>query len=256
MTDNKVLIYDYKTLIQLNDALHYCGDSLLKLLQEIDSYLQSCLCTFEEQRDFLKEQLEIAERELQEAEQALSEAENTYSACLASQREYEDEDGGTYISPSCDCERSCVESARHHRNVCREKRDEWQRKLDAAERIVSDCRYEVEQYKFSGDILRPNGGEAMLKYLAKTHTDKAQTKMNKILEQVEKYLDRSLQQTAPNESLPPTQAEQFKKATEKVQKMQKDESSRIADANVSMLCPGCRRPIPICICARIRERIR
>jgi hypothetical protein len=256
MTDSKVIILDYHTLIQLNDALDYCGDSLLKLLREVDDYLQSCLRAFEEQRDMLKERLEIAERELQEAEEALSEAECDYSSCLDSQREYKDEDGDTYISPSCDCERSRVESARQHRDVCKEKRDECQRKLDAAECIISDCRHEIEEYKFSGGILRPNGGEVTLEYLAKYHTDEARAKMNKILEIVEKYLGRPLQQTEPNESLPPTQAEQFKKATEKVQAMQKDESSHIADANVSMLCPGCRRPLPICICARMRERVR
>jgi DNA repair exonuclease SbcCD ATPase subunit len=254
MTDSKVLIYDYKTLIQLNDALDYCGDSLLKLLKEVDNYLQSCLRAFEEQRNILNEQLEIAERELQEAERVLSEAENDYSACLDSQREHEDEDGHTYISPSCNCERSRVESARQHRDTCKEKRDECKRKLDAAERIISDCKYEIEQYKFSGGILRPNGGETTLEYLAKYHTDEAQAKMNKILEKVEKYLGRPLQQTEPNESLPPTKAEQFKKATEKVQAIQKSESSNVADANVSMLCSGCHRPMPICICAR--ERIR
>jgi hypothetical protein len=256
MTDSKVLIYDYKTLIQLNDALDYCGDSLLKLLKEVDNYLQSCLRAFEEQRDFLKEQLEIAERELQEAEQALSEAENDYSSCLSSQHEEEDEDGNTYTTPSCSGEQSRVESARRYSDVCREKHDECKRKLDAAERIISDCKYEIEQYKFSGGILRSNGGEATLEYLAKTHTDEAQAKMNKIHEKIEQYLGRPLQQTQPNESLPPTKAEQFKKATEKVQAMQKSESSDVADANVSMLCPGCHRPMPICICARMRERIR
>ncbi|MDR2824652.1 MAG: hypothetical protein LBB41_05575, partial [Prevotellaceae bacterium] len=132
MTDSKVIIHDYHTLIQLNDALDYCGDSLLKLLQEVDNYLQSCLRAFEEQLNFLKERLEIAERELQEAEAELSEAESNYSSCLSSQHEEEDEDGNTRITPSCRGEESRVESARRHRDICKEKRDEWKRKVETA----------------------------------------------------------------------------------------------------------------------------
>lgn len=256
MTDGKVIILDYHTLIQLNDALDYCGDSLLKILKEVDNYLQSCIRAFEEQRDILKEQLEIAEQQLQEAERAFQEAENVYSDCIASQREYTDKDGNTHISPSCASESSQMESARRHKEECYEKREECKRKLEKAESILSECRYEIEMYKFCDILVRPNGGEKTLGYLAKFHTDEAQAKLNKILEIVEKYLGRPLQQTLPNESLSPTKEQQFKKATEKVQAIQKSESSDIADANVSMLCQVCHRPMPICICARMKERVR
>jgi hypothetical protein len=239
MTDSKVLIYDYKTLIQLNDAMDYCGDSLLKLLKTVDEYLQSCLRAFEEQRDNLKRQLDREAEELREAENALSD-------CTSSQ-EWDEED--KCYRPSCSSERSNVESAKEHYYDCKEKHDK-------ACGIVSDCKHEIEEYKFSGGILRPSGGEKTLEYLAKTHTDEAQAKMNKILELVEKYLGRPLQETEANESLPPTQAQQFKEATEKVQAKQKSESSNIANANVSMVCNDCKRPIPICICAKQREKVR
>lgn len=242
MADSKVIIHDYRTLIQLNDALDYCGDSLLKLLKEVDNYLQKCMRAFEEQRDILKEQLAIAEQQLQEAEQA-------YSNCIASQSEYTDEDGNTHISPSCSSERSTVELARRHKEACK-------RNLEKAESIFSDCKYEIEQYKFYDILIRPNGGEKTLEYLAKHHTDEAQAKLNKILEIVEKYLGRPLQQTQPNESLPSNKASQFRKATERVQAEQKSESSDIVDANVSMVCKGCHRPLPICICSRTREKVR
>jgi len=252
MNDSKVLINDYHTLIQLNDALDYCGDSLLKLLQEVDDYLQNCIRAFEEQRDILKEKLEIAEQELQKAIEELQKAENSLSHCLNSQREYKDKDGHTYISPSCSSERSSAESARRRKEECQRKRNECKEKYDKACNIISACKYEIEQYHSS----YPAGGKEMLKYLAKTHTDEAQAKMNKILEKVEKYLGRPLQETEPNESLPPTQAEQFRKATAQVQEKQKNESANVASANVSMICPVCKMPIPVCRCARTRERVR
>ncbi len=241
MSYSKVIIHDYHSLIQLNDAIDYCGDSLLKLLKEVDLYLQNCIGAFEEQRNMLKEHLLIAEKQLQDAE-------SEYSNCIASQREYTDEDGSTHISPSCSSEKSKVESARQNVAECR-------RKLEKAETILSDCKYEINEYKFYSPIV-PNGGEKTLEFVAKYHTDEAQSKLNKILEIVEKYLGRPLLQTLPNETLSPTKEQQFEKATEKVKAKQRSESSNIADANVSMVCNRCHRPMPICVCSRTRDRIR
>ena len=151
MTDSKVLIYDYHSLIHLNDAMDYCGDSLLKLLDEVDEYLQSMLQTFENQRDYLKQLLEEAEQKLREAEEALS-------SCLSSQKW--DEKDRCY-RPSCNNEKHHAEAARRHRDEC-------QRKYETAERVVSDCRYEIEQYKKLGGILTPSGGEKMLQYMQKS----------------------------------------------------------------------------------------
>ncbi|MDR0540984.1 MAG: hypothetical protein LBH19_02100 [Dysgonamonadaceae bacterium] len=252
MTDSKVIIKDASSLLRLRDALDFCGDSLLKLLREVDNYLQAILQQFERQRDCFKEQLEQAEQALQEAEQALQEAENDYSDCLASQREYEDEDGHTYVSPSCSSERSCVESARRHKDECQAARDECKRKLDAAERIVSDCKHEIDEYKFRGGILRPNGAEYTLEYIADGHTEEAIRKMDEIVEVIEEYLGRRLAETNPNDGLTSTQAQKFQAASEKVKAKQKSEaeSNKIADANAEGICPNCKQPIANCQCAR------
>ncbi len=242
MTDSKVHISDYTSLIRLNDALDYCGDSLLKLLQEVDAYLQTMLQVFENQWNYFKQQLEQAEQKLREAEQNLANCESS--------QEWDEED--QCYRPSCSAERSSVESAKNRYYDCKEK-------YDKACSIVSDCKHEIDEYKFAGGFFRPAGGEKTLEYMAKEHTDEAMRKMDEILNIVVKeYLGRSLAETNPNESLPSEKAQNFKDASEKVKDKQKAEASsnKIADANVAMVCSGCKRPIPICICANIREKIR
>lgn len=238
--DRKVHIRDYNDLIHLRDAMDYCGDSMLKLLDEVDAYLRSCMQAFEGQRDALKMQLDRTQEELSRAEQALS-------SCESSQR-WDEED--KCYRPSCNSERSHAESARRHRDEC-------ERKYNEACRIVSDCAYQIEQYKKSGGFLTPPGGEKTLKYLAEGHTKDGIGKMNAILDIVVKeYLGRSIQETTQAEAPTGEKAQQFKEASDRVKEKQKAESSsnKIAGADVSMICPGCKRPIPICICARNRER--
>ena len=146
MSYTKVIIHDYHSIIQLNDAIDYCGDTLLKLLKEVDIYFKNCIKVLEEQRDILKQQLLIAEKQLQDAE-------SEYSNCIASQREYTDDDGCTYVSPSCNSEQSKVESARQYVAECK-------RKLEKAESILFDCNHEIAEYK-SYSLLAPPGGEKL-----------------------------------------------------------------------------------------------
>lgn len=238
--DGKVLIHDYKELVHLKDAMDYCGDSFIKILSEVDGYLKSCMRAFEGQRDVLKEQLDRAGEEL-------SAAENALSSCESSQ-EWDEED--ECYHPSCNAEKRHVESARRHRDEC-------QRKYDEACRIVSDCAGQIERYKEPGGFFTPPGGEKTLEYLARQHTKDGIGKMDAILDVVVKeYLGRTIQETPVAESLPTDKTEQFKKASEAVKEKQKEESAILADANVSMICPGCKRPYPICVCARNRERTR
>ncbi|MCL2073472.1 MAG: hypothetical protein FWH18_06115 [Marinilabiliaceae bacterium] len=241
MTDSTVYISDYKSLVRLKDALDYCGDSLLKLLKDIDAYIQKMLEIFEKQKDYFVKLLEKAEENLQKAQEA-------YRRCLDSQRE--DEDGNVY--PSCDSQRSDIDTARQYKDDCK-------RKLDIAERIISETKHEISEYKFRTGALRPNGGEVTLEYIAEQHTDEAINKMDEILDVVVKeYLGRTIEETYPNETLPCDKVEKFQKAAEEVKKKQKEEANynQIASAEVSMVCAGCKRPLPICLCAREYQRSR
>jgi hypothetical protein len=93
-----------------------------------------------------------------------------------------------------------------------------------------------------------------LEYIADKHTDEARRKLEEVLEVgVLKYLKRAvIEETNPNEELPSDNIQKFRIATEKVKEKQKQEadSNKIADANVSYVCPHCKRPKAICKCGR------
>jgi len=245
MSDIRIHILDHKSLIRLNDAIDYCGDSFLRLLPKVDNYLKNNIQAFERQRDVLKELLDEAEIALREAETALSD-------CESSQHEEEDEDGHKHITPSCDWQRGAV-------NVARKHRDECKKNYDKACEIVSKCKTAYEdEYKHIGGMLTPPGAEKTLEYLAQTHTDEANRIMNDIIADVEAYLEIPHEELSENEGMPYDKQQKFNEASERIKDLQKSDSNynQVANANVETICPGCHRPIPICICPRIRERIR
>ena len=229
MSYTKVIIHDYHSIIQLNDAIDYCGDTLLKLLKEVDIYFKNCIKVLEEQRDILKQQLLIAEKQLQDEE-------SEYSNCIESQREYTDDDG-CICQSSCNSEQSKVESARQY--VASVKENQKKQSLYCLIAIM-------KQQSINLILLAPPGGEKLQNF-TKYHTDEAQLKLNKILEVVEKYLGRPLRQTIPNESLPSAKVQQFVKATEKVKAKQQSESANVVDANVSMVCNRCHVNSNLCV---------
>lgn len=260
MSDSKAHIRDAQSLEELHNTLEYGADSLLKILESVNDYLQGILQAMEKQMEVLKKQLEEAEKRLEYAEDALR-------SCESSQ-EYDEESGEYY--PSCSVEQSAVQSAR-------KRRDECQKKHDDAQKILDECKYEVAEYKKEGGFIIPPGGEKTLEYLAQTHTDKASEKLRVIIDKVSEYqkTPASLNgsgniassdsgKLAPvvvpvNEDSIPLTAEEKKerqqKALREVIDRQKDESHRndIADANRCMVCPKCGRPYVCCICRNLRD---
>jgi chromosome segregation ATPase len=242
MSDINIHILDHKSLIRLNDAIDYCGDSLLNLLPKVDNYFKNQIDAFEQQRDFLKEELDKAEEALKVAERSLSDCENS--------KRWDDED--KCYRPSCDGEREWVNSAKEYRTDCKDK-------YDKACRIVSDCKYAYEQeYKHVGGMLTPHGAEKTLEILAKGHTDEANEVLNNIIADVESYLEIPHEELHENEGMTFEKQQKFHEASEQIKNMQQSDSNyhNVVDATVETICAGCHRPIPICACPRTRERIR
>lgn len=266
MCNSKAYIRDHQSLIDLNNTLEYGADSILKILESVNNYLQGVKDALSKQMKGLEEELRIAEEELVEAERA-------HSSCMASRHwveEYEDDDGnihGGYYTPSCDSEASKVER-------CQKERDRCQERYDKGKHICDECDDEITKYKEIGGFVIPPGGEKTLEYLAKDHTNKATSRMREILDVVDEYLRCNMSTksysttsivTAPNlndleseRSLLPTQKkERFTSAIQKVIKRQQEEnygSREIADANRVIRCPKCGRPPIACICSNTRER--
>ena len=221
MSDIKIHILDHKSLIRLNDAIDYCGDSLLKLLPKVDNYFKANIQAFEQQRDLLQKQLDKAEDALRETERN---------------------------AKSSDC--NSVKSAKKYRDICKEK-------VEKANKIISDCKSAYEsEYKHVGGIITPHGAEKTLECLAKTHTDEATRKLDDIITDVEAYLDIPREEISEEEGVPHDQQQKFNEASERIKDMQRSDSHshNVADATVETCCAGCKRPIPICTCPRTRDR--
>lgn len=263
MGDSNVYIRDHLSLVALNNTLGYGADSILKLLESVNSYLDGVL-------DVLDKQVKCLADELKKAEQALSAAEEELRSCEASQ-EWDEEEHE--YRPSCSSESRSVARARR---VC----DECRRKYDEGRRIKDECDKEIESYRDPGLYFKPPGGERTLEYLAVEHTEDATKKMQEILDIVEGYTRTPVSvgnisgyrvtPVVPNgnrpvEDRPLGDAEKkkrFENAVRNVIERQQDRNygdRKIADANRAMKCPQCDRPIAACICdmdARLKDNIK
>ena len=253
-------IRDSQSLVELHNTLEYSADSMLKVLESVNNYLQGVLQAMEKQMEVLKQQLE-------EANQRLECAENELSACESSQK-YDEETGEYY--PSCSAERSEVQSAREWQRNCQEKHD-------APQKILHECKYEVGEYKKEAGFIIPPGGEKTLEYLAKIHTDKSTEKLRTIMKAEDDYQSTpvtlgtdentnssiSKQESAPvvvnvdKDNIPLTaeeKKERQQRALREVIERQKYDSYRndIADANRCVVCSVCGRPYLCCVCHNLR----
>ena len=250
MEYDDVFVRDPSSLVDLNNTMEYVADSLLKIEESVDSYLDGVQTVLEEQRDAIKERLE-------EAEERLSEAESDLSSCEASQTL--DEDGD--YTPSCSSEQRAVESAR--REV-----EKWQRKYDEACRIVDAVKHEVDNYRFTGGILTPPGGKCFIQYLAGEHTDKATESLRKCLDIVNEYQNAPANNgesligniiVNPNKTdddcpLTDNEKEQrFADLLGNVIDRQAQNAQYLANANRVMKCPDCGRAKALCVCGNKRK---
>lgn len=258
MNEPSSYIRDHQSLVELNNTLEYTADSILKILEQVNAYIQGV-------KKVLKEQMEMLQEELRAAEEKLSDAEQALSDCEDSQKW--DEEKEEYL-PSCSWQKGRVKLAREIRDKCKER-------VEKAQKIIDECEYEISEYKRPPGIFTPAGGEKTMEYLAQDHTDKATGKLREILEVVEEYLKFPMSAkkgfgtaAAPDSNMadsssdtvslsPEQKKERFENAIQKVIERQHSENygySRVADANRVMKCPRCGRPAVACICSNTRER--
>ncbi len=245
-----VFVRDPSSLAELNNTTEYVADSLLKIEESVNSYLEGVKTVLEEQKEAIKEKLD-------EAEEKLSDAEDDLSSCEASQKK--DEDGN--YTPSCNCERRAVESAR--REV-----EEWKRKYNEACRIVNETNNEIENYRDSGGLLSPPGGKYFIQYLSGEFTDKATESLRGCIDIINEYHEAPANEggvltediienpNKTNDDKPLTdyeKAARFEGLSGKVIDKQAQNSRNIADANRVMKCQNCGRLKALCICGNVRK---
>ena len=258
-----IKIFDHRSLDELIKAQCFAGDSILKLVAHVGSYFDSMIDAMEK----MKQELE---KKVESAREALDRAETKYDRCCRSQR-WDDED--RCYGPSCDSERNRVEH-------CRQIYDDLQRRADQASRVLSDCKSELSLYRAPFGMLQSPGGETLMKYLGKEHTNAAHNKMDKIRECVKEYLEVPCDLREAQQQRNAEQIQQYEEATQKIKEKEEQEEQENRDkkinafrsaterlqhsqsregfrsANAVAICPQCGRPINVCICQHIMERRR
>lgn len=184
-------------LRSLGHQIEMCGDSLLKLMQSLDSYIDGV-------QDAFKSQREIVERELEAAEELLDNAEISADRCHASQK-WDDEDD--CWRPSCNYEDACVERARQKVEVIRKK-------LSQIDDIIRDVTYEKECFYNVPCIIESPGAGYRLKWLGGTHSDEAIKALSPVIADVVEYENCDM-------SIGGDKVPAFREGEEKVRKMAK-----------------------------------
>lgn len=250
-----VYIRTLKSLIELNNMIEYSGETLSNIEENVSNYINGV-------QDVLDQQLTIIQEKLDEAKEKLSDAESALSSCLSSQKY--DEESHTY-HPSCCWQECAVQKAR-------KEVDEWQRKYDAASRIVSECESEIHEYNEPGGIIIPPGGHYLI-------VDTRKKQLVSATEQLRDYIDKAKEAlnldlggdsssddnviTNPHvqeEDLPRSENDKraaFINAVNGVKEEQRDfsEYREFKNANRAMRCSKCGRPFALCTCDNLHADI-
>ncbi len=258
-----VRIYDHRSLDELIEAQCYAGDSILKLVAHVGEYFDSMMKAMEEMKKELEKQVKAAKEESDQAE-------SEYSSCLSSQT-YDDERGCYY--PSCNAEASNV-------NRCREVYNELKKRDEQAAVVLNECKNELSLYRAPFGMLQPPGGETLMIYLGKEHTDAACDKMDKVRECVKRYLGVPCNLQDANQQRNADQIRQYEDAVRQIMEKEGQEERESRDkkidafrsaasrlqhdqsregfrsANAVAICPQCKRPVNVCICQHIMDRRR
>ena len=244
MSNSKACVLDHSKLGELNNALEYAGDSVLKIQNAIAEYLRGVI-------EVMEQQLEVIQRKFEEAKDALSVAQEELDDCLASQ-EYDPETGDVY--PSCSCERSQV---RHAEAECKK----WEERYEIAKEVVSQCKAYKSDWEYQDIFVC--GGDCHLDRLGHQRTDDATSKLRKIIEVLEKYLRISI---SPNGNTTTEDVKvldkydvtkiirdsDYKERKEQIHELNRHDA---VAANRVAKCPRCGRALSICICGNSRKNI-
>lgn len=245
----RIEIRDYASLAELKGVMDYTGDSILKVLDSVDGYLDK---NYQEMESCLK----ILEERMDDAKLALDQAEEEYEDCLDSQ--FEDEDGNVY--PSCSAERNAVSEADR-------KYREAEKDYHKGKSILEEVKDQMDYYHYHPGILQP-GGDTLLRDLSTRHTTDACWKLDEIIDKVEKILStpirieegssfKPIDRERPSFYVEDEEKKKKENVADQIRKKQQHEGPwiRFKDPNVAVICQYCGRPLVICRCNRNREKV-
>ena len=178
MAEQGTYIRDVQSLELLSQQLEHSGKTMANIDSDVCKYLHSVKDALDRQLDFIRERLD-------EAENRLSEAESALSSCEASQVLVPEL--GEYV-PSCIEEEQAVAAAR-------EEVADWQHKHEEAQRIISECQRDIDDYH------SPSGGHGLIVNMVQDQTPKATQQLNDCIGKAQDILASDVEV----ESMQPTQ---------------------------------------------------
>ena len=249
---------DIDALYSLKGAINKASMDLIDIGKSIDSYLNDTIERLQKTIAYFQERLNVAQREVDKAQDDLYKAESAYDSCLRSQREKKDEDGHIYYVPSCSFQGARVNLCRKAVLQAEKVRDAWKQKVDAAEQIKSDCEREIDRYNFPGGLTHPSGGNGILIYLAKEHSNTASSKLEDTISVVQDIQSFSfetgesvtssvpeimydMQNTEYIEEVYDSKREKFEKGKRRVEELMNEKYGDTTQPNIYEICPFCNK---------------
>lgn len=280
MGNRLIRITDCSVLSDLQAAYNDFSTQMQDLLANIEDYLQSCTQGFDETMRQLQEQRNQAQERLDKAKERHTEAQSNLSSCECRQRWVKDDEGNEYLTPSCAAQQAAVTAAFNKVKECEEKVRKIELKIKDAQVIINETEAKIEDYHHVGGIITPHGGYKTMEILSGDYSKEATEKLNKIIEWSGEYLGRDVVERTysdnttesslaerPDEGSErirqmqeskPDKADLFRQAAGRISERQQSEAlhNNVAEPDIVHVCPGCHRPINVCICNRLRERFR
>ena len=258
MSNSKICILDHNSLAELNNSFEYAADSVLKVREAVNEYLNGVIKVMESHLKAARGRLDAAKERFaaikENMTQSMDGAEDvagvivsaTYGAANAASLGVV---GGLVAAAQADYERA-------QRNY-----DKWEKNYNTAKEVLQQCKTYKSDWEYQN--LLSWGGDFYLEMLGKNDTDSATEKLRRIIEVVEKYLNVSI---ASNRNRSTDNVEVLNKEDKRKIQINSEKKVRneqiyemnyhnIANANRVAKCKECGRPLSICVCRSIRKNI-
>lgn len=282
MSDSRACVLDHNSLVELNNAIEYAADSVLKVRDAVDGYLCGVIEVMEHQLEYVAERFEEAKQQLAAAKERLAAAERALQSAQESMRSSMDgaDDASSTIAGMAHGAASAAVVAGASAMVAAAKADcaraqhnydKWEKNYETAKKIVSQCKGYKSDWEHDDIVVierfdsryggGSHGGGRHLGLLGNQYTDEATKKLRKILEVIDKYLNTFISPNVRRNSEDVKVLDKYdkKKIIEnsefKVRQEQIDELNRhnAVAANRVAKCDRCGRPLSICVCGNTRK---
>jgi hypothetical protein len=272
MSNSKICILDHNSLAELNNSFEYAADSVLKVREAVNEYLNGVIKVMESQLERVVQRYETAKENLKAARGRLDAVKERFAAIKENMTHSMDgaEDvAGVIVSATYGAASAAslgvvgglVAAAQADYERAQRNYDKWEKNYNTAKEVLQQCKTYKSDWEYQN--LLSWGGDFYLEMLGKNDTDSATEKLRRIIEVVEKYLNVSIvsNRNRSTDNVEVLNKEDKRKIQINSEKKVRNEQiyemnyHNIANANRVAKCKECGRPLSICVCRSVRKNI-